>query len=154
MMTEIRFFVPGTPQPGGSKSAVVIAGRARIFDDCKRNKDWRAVVSMAAVEHFREGPLDCPLFVRFEFLMPRPKGHFGSGKNRGRLRSSAPLWPAVKPDVTKLIRSTEDALTGIAWRDDALIVKQVGDKQYVNPELPVKRLAGAWITIRHTGLGR
>ena len=43
---------------------------------------------------------------------------------------SAPAWPTVKPDATKLWRSTEDGLTGVLWRDDARIVCQLVRKVY------------------------
>jgi Holliday junction resolvase RusA-like endonuclease len=137
----IRFFVPGLPRPGGSKRAFVnkATGRVVVTEDCKRSKDWRTAVAFKASEAIKS-PFAGPVEVRFEFLMPRPKGHFGSGKNAGVLRSSAPAYPAVKPDVTKLIRSTEDAMKGIAWNDDAQAVKQFGEKRYAE-------ISGAIITI-------
>jgi crossover junction endodeoxyribonuclease RusA len=123
----VTLWVPGIPQPGGSKRAFLHRKTRRpiVTDDCRRNKDWRAVVALCAVEHFRE-PLDGPLGVDVEFCVQRPKGHMGK---RG-LRPSAPTYPTVRPDATKLWRSTEDALTGIAWRDDSQIVIQTVRKVY------------------------
>ncbi len=66
----------------------------------------------------------------FWFFVTRPREHYGSGKNANILKPSAPSHPTGRPDVTKLIRSTEDALTGIVWRDDAQIVEQIGHKGY------------------------
>jgi len=63
------------------------------------------------------------------FTVPRPKGHFGA---RG-LKPSAPAYPTVRPDVTKLLRAVEDACTGIVWRDDAQIVAQHAIKRYGEP---------------------
>lgn len=129
----ISFFVPGVPKPGGSKRAFVNpkTGRAIITDDCKGNRDWRAVVADSARLHTGDGPpLDCPLRLEVVFHLLRPKGHFGSGKNAGQVRSSAPAFPTVKPDTTKLLRALEDALTGIIWRDDALVVEQEVSKRY------------------------
>jgi Holliday junction resolvase RusA-like endonuclease len=74
--------------------------------------------------------LEGPLRVRFDFVFPRPKGHFGSGKNATVLKRNAPQYPVVKPDATKVIRSTEDALKGILWRDDSQIVTQAATKRY------------------------
>ena len=73
-------------------------------------------------------PLEQPLWVVFGFTFRRPKGHT---RKDGTLRKSAPLWPAVRPDTTKLVRAVEDALTGIVWADDALIVDQQACKTYV-----------------------
>lgn len=128
----LEFFVPGTPQPGGSKRAFVNkkTGRAAIVDDAKGNKPWRDRVASFARDAYSGPLLDGPLSVRFEFTVARPKGHYGTGRNARAVRSSAPAFPAVKPDALKLARSTEDALTGILWRDDALTVDLRVTKTY------------------------
>lgn len=119
----MEFFVPGVPAPGGSKTSY---GRGRIVDSCKRNKPWRAMVALAAMQAGCT-PLDGPLTLSVIFWMPRPKGHF---RKDGTLKPSAPARPIVAPDTTKLLRSTEDALKGITWHDDAQIVYQVASKEY------------------------
>jgi len=137
----VSFFVYGIPAPGGSKTAKLIYQGGRIVmrngrplitmrDDAKGNADWKRSVKFFAVQAYRAEPLTGPLEVWFSFVVVRPKCHYGSGKNAGNLKSSAPDYPCVNPDVTKLIRSTEDALTGILWRDDKQIVHQVGNKKY------------------------
>jgi Holliday junction resolvase RusA-like endonuclease len=130
---EISFFVPGIPQPGGSKKAFFNkkTGRAIVVEDAKHNKEWRAVVAYAAgLIADREYLFNEPLRLRMDFVFPRPKGHYGSGKNAGVLKPSAPPFPAVRPDATKVLRSTEDALKGILWRDDCQIVTQTVTKRY------------------------
>lgn len=82
------------------------------------------------------GLLDGPLELLVVFTVPRPKGHYGA---RG-LRPSAPEYPAVRPDVTKLLRAVEDACTGIVWRDDAQIIEQHATKRYGEP-------ASAWVRV-------
>lgn len=127
----IRFTVFGTPQTAGSKRAFPIrrAGQklgVRVTDDNPKSRDWKTTVSQVAAEHCRGGLIDGALGVEFVFWLVRPKGHFGK---RGLL-PSAPEFPAVKPDVLKLARAVEDALTGVAWRDDALIVDEHLAKRY------------------------
>src|SRR5262249_32312629 len=110
-------------QPGGSKRGFANkrTGRVIITDANPKAVNWKAAVSLVASKVMAgRPPLDGPLYVIFEFHMPRPKGHFGA---KG-LRKSAPQYPKIKPDVLKLARSTEDALTGIVYRDDALIVQE------------------------------
>lgn len=140
---KISFFVPGTPQPGGSKKAFVVPGtnRASVVEDAKRNKPWRASVALAASKAYRGELLTGPLFVSFAFQVSRPRGHFGTGKNSGKLRQSAPRHPAKKPDVLKLARSTEDALTGVIWKDDAQTVALSLSKMYTD------RAEGVWIRV-------
>jgi Holliday junction resolvase RusA-like endonuclease len=77
-------------------------------------------------------PLTGPLRVRFNFQLLRPKGHYKTGKNAGNVKDSfINAMPTVKPDLTKLIRSTEDALSGILFRDDCQIVETLAKKDYV-----------------------
>lgn len=140
----VTFFVPGIPQPGGSKKGFAVrtpSGKTRIaiVEDAKHNAPWRAVVSLAAREHFAS-PLAGPLVVSFTFMMPRPKSHYGTGRNASTLRSTAPSVHTGKPDALKLARSTEDALTGIAWMDDCQTVDLRTWKVYA--EKP-----GCWVTI-------
>ncbi len=59
--------------------------------------------------------------------MPRPKAH---SRKDGVLKDDAPNWHANKPDATKLLRSLEDALTGVLWIDDSRIVRQQVKKIY------------------------
>lgn len=130
-MTQIQFFVPGIPAPGGSKKAFVSkSGRAVIVDDCKRNKPWRDRVISSAIEAYSGPPLDGPLVVTMAFVMPRPKYHYGTGTKSAALKPRAPRCHEVKPDVLKLARSTEDALTGYLWRDDSQTCRLLLEKFY------------------------
>jgi Holliday junction resolvase RusA-like endonuclease len=126
---RLAFFVPGKPATAGSKrSFVAKTGRVVTKDDCAGGPAWRAIVRATAREAFvREFPklsgtlLDAPLSVFMAFTFPRPRGHSGTGRNAGRLKSGAPEHHTQRPDVVKLARAVEDALTGVVWRDDALI---------------------------------
>ena len=132
----MRFWVAGEPKPGGSKRGFYNAKlkRVMITEACGKTKNWRASVAQCAYEAWKPTKdvqiLFGPLRVRFEFVFLRPKSHYGSGAKAGVVKASAPPFPAGRPDTTKLIRSTEDALTGILWRDDAQIVTQYATKRY------------------------
>ena len=130
----ISFFVPGLPRPGGSKRAFVPKGwtRAIVTDANPKAKDWKASVAHAAREAYKRPLLTTPLIVKVIFQMPRPKSHYGTGKNAGVLKDDAPYYHASKPDTLKLMRSTEDALTGILWRDDSANVVLHLSKVYNN----------------------
>jgi Holliday junction resolvase RusA-like endonuclease len=135
----IRFHVPGIPRPGGSKTAkvvyrkggipVLVNGRPLVTmrDDAKGNREWRACVADFARQAFAADPLAGPLRLTVVFTMPRLKGHY---RTNGEVKPNAPQHHTVKPDATKLLRSTEDALTGILWRDDAQIAEQSARKVY------------------------
>lgn len=128
---SLTFTVYGAAQPAGSKKAVPMGGRWGVIDDNKKGRPWKnqvaqqAGLAMAGRELFR-GPISLTL----TFHVRRPKGHFGK---RGLL-PSAPLFPTVKPDVLKLARAVEDALSGVVYNDDAQIVTEVLMKRYGEPE--------------------
>lgn len=125
----VSFTVPGIPQPAGSKRAFVNkhTGRVSVVDAAKGSRSWKHDVATAAMDAMDGRPvLDGPLRLEITFLLPRPKGHYGA---KG-VRPSAPSYPAVRPDLTKLVRAVEDALTGIVWRDDAQVVDQSAMKAY------------------------
>jgi Holliday junction resolvase RusA-like endonuclease len=152
MADVISFFVVGSPAPGGSKRVVPRGGKrggkAIVLEDCRRNPAWRHRVAAAAALAHRSAPRAGPLEVRFEFVLTRPRGHYGTGRNAGKVRPAAPVFPAVKPDLTKLIRSSEDACTGICWQDDAQIVRQMATKIYGSPpgvRITVRKLAEAFL---------
>jgi len=128
---KLEFFVIGVPAPGGSKRFVGHSketGRAILIDAAgEKNKTWRNTVAWTASQAYPYGDLLAEsLKVHFEFRMPRPKRHYGT---KG-LKSSAPKWPNTKPDALKLARSTEDALTGVVWKDDSYVVCGSQDKVF------------------------
>lgn len=156
----IRVF--GQPAPQGSKRAFAVRGKggiptgriAVIESSHDRVKTWRAAV-IDAITNLPEPPawpLEGPLRLGIVFALPRPKNHYRTGKNATQLRDTAPRFPTGTPDLSKLLRSTEDALTDIAvWHDDAQVVAyQRLEKVYTThyPQLPV---AGAMITITRLG---
>jgi Holliday junction resolvase RusA-like endonuclease len=122
----------GTPAPQGSKRAFAVRGKggiptgrvAVIESSHDRVRSWRAAVIDAALGlDATSWPLGGPLRLGVIFALPRPKGHFGSGKNAGKLRDSAPRYPAGVPDLSKLLRSTEDALADAGlFRNDSQVV--------------------------------
>lgn len=125
--------VRGTPAPQGSKSAFrnQHTGKIQQVESSKAVKPWRLDVKVAALEAIEaklcETPgvwcvLKGPLMVSMVFSFNRPKGHWGTGRNADLLKTSAPNYPYGRPDLSKLARSTEDALTDVVWADDAQIV--------------------------------
>jgi len=139
----LPFFVPGRPAPAGSKRMFLNrkTGKPTVVPDSKYQKPWMDSVRARAIEIFAGRPLlTGPLALYIRFIIQRSKGHYGTGRNAGTLKASAPPFPTVKPDNVKLARGTEDALTGVVWRDDSQVVLHGIEKIYGD------RL-GAWIAI-------
>jgi len=85
---------------------------------------------LAIQKNAPETPLDEPLRLDSYFFFQRPKNHFGTGKNAGRLKPSAPRWHTKTPDVDNTIKFLMDAMNKIYWRDDSIICYGRGIKQY------------------------
>lgn len=75
---------------------------------------------------------DGPVWMSIQFVFPRPKSHFGTGRNADKIKPSAPQWPTSRAngDRTNLLKSVEDALKGIAWHDDSQVVDGQVRKSY------------------------
>lgn len=134
-MTRVEFNVLGEPQPQGSKTTVVRAGRRPVMrEDNPLTGPWRSTVTAAAVKAMGDRQLRSgPLRLRVVFVFPRPAGHWGTGRNAGRLKPSAPVYCRTRPDVDKLLRAVGDALTGVVFRDDAQVVIVAAEKHYGEP---------------------
>jgi Holliday junction resolvase RusA-like endonuclease len=102
----------------------------RIVNDNPRLSDWRRQVASAAREAYGGALLTDALCLTLSFEQPRPRFHYGSGKNASKLKQSAALYPTGRPDTVKLARAVEDALTGVLWRDDSQIVEHHLKKRY------------------------
>lgn len=161
----LTFSVGGVPAPQGSKSARSICGqeaqpcrncrkrhivKVNLVETAKGVHQWRAAVLAAArcatlaVAWGTWEPLEGPLILTAEFTLPRPKSHYRTGRNAGLLASSAPPYPASVPDLSKLVRATEDAMTNAGvWLDDA----QVTDIRTVKRYADDQRRPGAVITV-------
>lgn len=116
--------VPGLPGPQGSKRHL---GGGVMVESSAKVKPWRQDVKYRALAVVGGAwvLLDGPLLVAMTFTFARPKFHYRTGANRHLLRDGAPVRPTTYPDLSKIVRSTEDALTGVVWKDDAQIVEYV-----------------------------
>lgn len=151
--TRIDFVVSGLPSPGGSKSAFQNKYTGKIVVVCaggKKTKKWRTVVAeMARLAMIKRSFFQPPIGLAIDFRMPRPKNHY---KKDGSLKTNSNLFHTVRPDSTKLLRSTEDAMTGIVWKDDAEIAEQYVTKTYSNSNNDIGARIVVWtITNKHQG---
>jgi Holliday junction resolvase RusA-like endonuclease len=127
------FHVPGIPAPQGSKTGYIRGGRVVLVESSKKVKPWRAAVAQAAtIAYLHAEPIDGPVAVEIDFHLPRPKS-----------LPKRVIWMVKKPDLDKLIRSTLDALSGIAYIDDNRITHITATKDYAASPGD----AGATITI-------
>lgn len=146
-MNEISFRVNGLPGAQGSKK---ISRWGAMIESSPRVHPWRQDVKFAAQNTYKGDPLDLPVQVQIEFIFPRPKSHYGTGKNAMTLKNNAPLHLTNKTmgDIDKLARSTLDALSktsgGKILEDDSQVVSLCADKRYA---ISKHELPGAYISV-------
>jgi Holliday junction resolvase RusA-like endonuclease len=133
----IRFTVRGLPQAQGSVRAFVnrATGRAMVATEGNKPRSplgaWRTAIAAEARAAIGDRPvLEGPLALTVTYRLPRPRAHFGTGRNASILKPSAPAYVPTKPDIDKLLRAVLDALTGVVFRDDAQVAMLWSAKQY------------------------
>lgn len=124
----MTFTVYGKPQPQGSSRAFMVKGRPVITSTNKNLKSWRqevAITAQSALALSGESIIARPYAVnlRVDFYFDRPQS----------LKKSI-AENTKRPDVEKLCRGLADALTGIAYEDDAQINELTARKLYGSPE--------------------
>ena len=129
-LEQVTFFVEGIPVPQGSKN---VSRWGNVYDaNHKQLKAWRAEIAQAAHDA-TDHVFASPVSVRVEFILPRPK-------------SVKRIYPAVKPDLDKLLRALFDGLHCSGHKllaDDSLVCNCQCSKRYlIGTESP-----GALITV-------
>jgi crossover junction endodeoxyribonuclease RusA len=121
-MAQLEIEVLGEPASQGSHS--VIHGRIVQVNSAK-HKRWRNAVAFAAMDLITDGweLLDEPLELSVIFYLPRPK-------------TATREFPAVMPDLDKLIRAVGDSLSGLVYVDDSRIIAINAQKRYADDRGP------------------
>lgn len=161
---QLVLTVHGVPAPQGSKHGrpiyngrganKVFTGKVAQVESSVNLPAWREAVKEQALKGRERlgAPLLGPVFVEATFSFNRPKYHWRTGRNAHLLRDSAPARPTGPPDLSKLVRAIEDALTDAGvWRDDAQAVEEHTRKVYVDTGIDALPHPGAVIRIHPIG---
>lgn len=144
--------VRGRPAPQGSKQsrptfkgkgdARVFTGKVVQVESSAHVQSWRGDVKAAAelvIAGTGHVPITCPVRVRMVFTVAKPKS---APKTRR-------TWPGKMPDLSKLCRATEDALTAAGvWHDDALVIEYARlAKVYPGEDPEALEVPGVHVTV-------
>jgi len=130
-MNKITLTIPGKPQgkkaPQWSKHGTYMP---------KQTVNYETYIKQLFSISFPDfKPLDCCLTMRIEIYLLVPKSV--SRKKRAMMLSGE-IRPGVKPDCSNVLKSIEDALQGLAFRNDSQVVSLQADKWYSErPEVKV-----------------
>ena len=135
-MSEVRFTAFVHPEPQGSVKGFVLKGkwgakdRAILTSSNPKLKPYRGQVTREAVSALQGAGLPQPMADKHVPVSMILDCYFSRPPSIPKKRKEM----VVKPDLSKLIRATEDALIGLIYADDAQIVETVARKHYGTPE--------------------
>lgn len=124
---EIKISVLGEPKPQPRHRHFRRGDFSGTYDPAKEAKNS---FLQLVLEHAPEKPLDEPLRVDIDFYFSRPKSHYGTGKNKNKLKLSAPHHHTTRPDIDNLKKFVLDSMNKVFWRDDSIICEGHSRKIY------------------------
>ncbi len=132
----LSFSIPIAPVAQARPRAVNMANRRKyyrpgkpkiILHDPTNVKRYKQLLGYYIRQHYTAKPITGPLRVTLRFYRQVQKSVSRVEHDR---RVHDKKLPIVKPDVSNYVKSTEDALNGILWEDDAQIVIEQSEKHY------------------------
>ena len=120
-MQKLMFEIPGSPIGQGRPKFSTINGHAKAYDP-EKSRNYKAYVKLLATQAMKdngfnmiEGP--CCLDIMAFFEVPKSKSK--KFKERALLGLER---PTKKPDIDNIVKALQDALNGLAYKDDSSIV--------------------------------
>lgn len=136
-------FIYGHPKAQPRPRAFSRGGKARMYNPPSADI-WKAQVAEGLLEYAHRDDRD-PFLLVLTFYMPRPKSHYGTGRNKGKIKDNAPDQHTQKPDIDNLTKAVMDAITVLnVWRDDSQVVSVRATKLWSD----IPEQAGVNLTIK------
>ena len=118
MMTVV-FNVPGNPKGKGRPRFARSGAFTRVYTD-KQTADYETQVKQAAQQAMGSSePLETPVTVYLYIRLPIPSSY---SKNRRKACLDGFEMPTKKPDASNILKSIEDGMNGVVFKDDSQIV--------------------------------
>jgi Holliday junction resolvase RusA-like endonuclease len=125
-MSNVTLTIMGCPKPQGRPRKSFMGG---VFSPTTEHKE--RVVAAAHKLHLEGHYFEQPVEVIITYYFKRPNSHYGTGKNSGKLKSSAPEYHGKRPDLDNLNKAILDAIgDGNLWKDDSLVFSLRSSKWY------------------------
>ena len=102
-------------------------------------KSWRhMIISMINDAKPKTWQPNLPVSITATFRFPRPANHYGTGRNLGCLKPTAPDWKTTKPDLDKTLRAVGDSLeqAGLITGDQQIVGINAAKRYVVTNEAP------------------
>lgn len=111
---EIQFVIPGIPIAQPRQRHRVVNGHAQNYTPAQHPvNEFKRAAALAVARVYQGSPLDGPLSMEIVFVMPRPS------RLVWKTRPMPRQWHTAKPDRDNLMKSLQDALNGLLYKDDS-----------------------------------
>ena len=123
-----NILIPGIPD---TKLRPRTTKKGHVYDPNSQKKE--ASIQKAKItgcENIFTGALE----VHCQFVFPRPKNHYRTGKYSTTLRPDAPFYCTNNKDIDNLEKFYLDSFNCIAWADDRQIIKGSSVKRWASPD--------------------
>jgi Holliday junction resolvase RusA-like endonuclease len=127
-MRAICITIPGEPTPKGRpRFGKTFSGQAIAYTPAKTRAGEAVVAMQAKAIMVGRSPFAEPIRVHVLAVLGVPASW---SRKRKAVALEGGELPAKKPDLDNLLKLATDALNGIVWTDDALIVEVSAAKVY------------------------
>jgi len=126
---EIKFTIYGIARPKGGAHTVTKGGRTWGYVPTSV-RDWEDTIR-AQVHNYRPPELLKEALKLEAHFYRAPLKSFSNKKRE--LALTGIIRPATSPDLDKCVRALQDAITGIIFGNDSIIVDLVSSKWYGDP---------------------
>lgn len=125
-MGTYSFFISGNPRPKGSWTPFRRKdGLLGMHHASPAVAKWCREAAKQIKAQYTGPVFDCPIKAEFLFLMER--------KSKAAAKRKYPTSP-FDGDLDKLVRGLLDAMTGVVYKDDRLVVKSCEEKIHTDGE--------------------
>jgi Holliday junction resolvase RusA-like endonuclease len=127
MNEPVTVTLAGAPQGKGRARSYLRGGRIRHYTP-EPTRSYEGMIRTAAMDALCDrAPIDTPVAFELTAVFPVP----ASWSERRRQQAlDGEIKPGKKPDLDNIAKAWNDALNGVAYRDDSLICNMTLAKRY------------------------
>lgn len=126
-MEPVTFTLAGHPQGKGRARAFLRHGHVAHYTP-EKTRSYESMIRGAAMDAMRgRAPFDVPVTMEVTAFFSVPASW---PKKRRQDALLGLAKPGKKPDLSNVVKAAEDAINGVVFLDDALIVSSYATKRY------------------------
>ena len=123
----IQLSIPGEPI-GKKRPRFARRGKITVAYNDQQTEEGKFIAQVLAQANGQT--INGPIEMTMTATKSRPKSHYGTGRNSGKLKPSAPAYPTNKPDLDNILKFVCDCFNEILFKDDAQVVSIQAIKRY------------------------